>query len=116
MARGERGVVLLEVLIALTIVGVTGASLVAATAGVLRAEEEAARRERAVVRQEEVLAAISLFTRDELVARLGSRTVGRYRIDIERPRAGLFRIQVTAPDSIGVPPLVTIVHRGGAER
>jgi type II secretory pathway component PulJ len=111
MARGKRGVILLEVLIALTIVGVTGASLVAATAALLRAEEQARRIEQSMNPQEEVLAAVSLFTRAELDQRIGTRTVGRYRVEIERPRPSLYRIEVVAPDSAGLPALVTVVYR-----
>jgi prepilin-type N-terminal cleavage/methylation domain-containing protein len=111
MRRADRGFALLEVLIALSILGVAGTSLAFAANGALRAGAVAREREEASVRQDAVLSGLSLLTGTELDHRLGVHPVGRYVIDVARPRAGVYRIAVGERDAPLLAPFVTMVFR-----
>ncbi len=109
--RSERGIALLEVLVALMILGTAGLSLV----GVLReaggAEAATRREERALQSADRLLIALSLLTRNELTQRIGAHPIGAYLVRIERPEAALFRIAVSGLDRPERELLVTVVYR-----
>lgn len=110
--RGERGVALLEVLIAIAILTVAGTAIVALLAEQVRVVEVLREREVEYRRSEEVLARLSMRGARELGLRLGRRNEGAITTHIQRPRPGLYRIAVadsTAPDA---ELLVTVVFRG----
>ncbi len=111
MSRRERGVALLEVLVALAILSTTGLALVGATIQAMTAEREAERAEVAAMAADRLLTAMTLLGRADLVRRIGRHRVGEFVVEVQRPRPGLYRIAIG--DSI--PPyserLVTVVFR-----
>lgn len=112
MTRFARnGIALLEVLIALAILGSAGSALLAllhqavATQRVLHQEElelEAADR---------VMTAMTLLTRGDLDRRIGSHEVGEFSVGVERPEPGLYRVAVATQLAPDRELLVTVVHR-----
>lgn len=107
----DRGVALLEVLMALAILSVAGGALASATAAGLRATALAAEREHASVQRETVLTGLTLLTKEELDARTGERPLGVFQVRIERPRPGLYRLEVTGPAPADAGSLATLVYR-----
>lgn len=109
----ERGAVLLEVLVALTIVTVAGLSVVGLLGAGLRAEQEARDREGVLATEERVLAAMTLLRRSELDQRIGRRAIGEFMVDVGRPERTLYRIAIGQGRSAHVEDLVTVVYRRG---
>ncbi len=109
--RAERGVVLLEVLVALAIASGAGLALLDLVSGGLRAERDARERERVPAVEERVLTAFTLLKRDELDRRLGRHPVGEFVSDVERPEPTLYRIALSQGQSLQVEDLVTVVYR-----
>src|SRR5882672_1468902 len=112
--RAERGVVLLEVLAAVVILGVAGLALVELVADGTRAAAVARDRERELADEERLLTAWSLLKRDELDQRIGDRVVGPYVMRVQRPEPGLYRLAVERRIAPSVEELVTVVYRAGA--
>lgn len=111
MGRGERGVALLEVLVAVAMLGVAGIGLLELVGAGTRAVAAARVRERELADQERLLAAYTLLARADLDRRLGRREVGPYFADVQRPERTLYRIALvrkTAPD---IEDVVTVVYR-----
>jgi hypothetical protein len=109
--RGERGVVLLEVLIALVILLTAGLAMVELVDVGLRAERDARLRERIVATEERVLAALTLLDRTELDQRIGRRELGEFIVDVQRPERALYRIALLQRESPQVEDLVTVIYR-----
>ena len=107
MRHAERGAVLLEVVIALTILLAAGVSLVSLLAASLASEAALARREVEVHDLDRLLAAMSLLTRADLDRRLGRHPVGPLVAEVQRPEPALYRLAVSRP---GVEALVTVVY------
>lgn len=116
MSRGaERGVALLEVAIALTVLGIAGLSAVGALLEAADQVERVAQAERRIVDQSRLLSAMGLMTRDDLLHQLGQRTAGPYTVRTRQRSEALF--QVTVADGSNVPPtLETIFYRPGVQR
>jgi len=112
----ERGAVLLEVLVALTIVTTTGLSVVSLLNAGVRAERDARERERTLAAEERVLAAMTLLRRDELDQRIGRHPIGEFVVDVQRPERTLYRIAIAQERSAHVEDLVTVVYRRAGER
>jgi prepilin-type N-terminal cleavage/methylation domain-containing protein len=109
--RRNRGVALLEVLIALTIVSVTGLSVVGALHDAMIAEQVLAVREREMARADQLLSAYALLDRRDLEQRIGSQVDGACLIRVQRPTATLFRVSVADTAAPDVEVLVTVLHR-----
>ena len=96
MIRGKqpKGVVLLEALVALTLVSITAV----ATLTLARADAESAtrllERSREVHAASDFLEAVTLWTRSELDARLGTRQQGPYLLRIVRPTHTLYTLEL----------------------
>ena len=101
--RAERGIVLVEVLVAVLILGIAGLALMELCGSRLRATMAAETREREQADAERLLTAYTLLKRSELDQRLGDRRVGQYVVNVQRPERELYRIAVTD--------LVTVVQR-----
>ena len=110
--RTERGIALLEALVALAILSGAGLALLELVTGGLRAERDARERERVVAVEERVLTALTLLKREELDRRLGRHPIGELVVDIERPEPTLYRIAVLQAISPETEDLVTVVYRG----
>src|SRR6266481_3776824 len=111
MVSANRGVALLEVLIATLILGTAGVALVELVGAGLRAEQDAHHREATLATVERLLAATTLLKREELDQRIGRRDVGEFIVDIQRPERTLYRIAVLETESPQVEDLVTVVYR-----
>ncbi len=112
--RNDRGVVLLEVLVALVIVATAGIALVETVGAGLRAERDAREREMILGEEERLLNAHTLLNRRELDQRIGRRQIGEFIVDVQRPEPALYRIAVIQVQSPHVEDLVTVVYRAEA--
>ncbi|MGH7537681.1 MAG: type IV pilus modification PilV family protein [Gemmatimonadales bacterium] len=111
MGNRERGVALLEVLVAVAILGVAGIGLLELVGAGTRAVAEARVRERELADEERLLAAYTLLARGDLDRRLGRRMVGPYIADVQRPERTLYRIALIRTETADVEDLVTVVYR-----
>lgn len=111
----ERGAVLLEVLVALTILTVTGLSLLGLLNAGVRAEWHARERETVLANEERILAAMTLLTRGDLDRRIGRNDVGEFVVKVQRPERTLYRIAIGQRSSAHVDDLVTVVYRRAGE-
>src|SRR5207253_10496721 len=91
MPRSNRGVALLETLVALAILSGAGLALLDLVTAGLRAERESRERERVLAVEDRVLTALTLLTRAELDRRLGRHPLGELVADIQRPERTLYR-------------------------
>jgi prepilin-type N-terminal cleavage/methylation domain-containing protein len=113
--RIERGVALLEVVIALAILGIAGLSAVGALLQASDQIEHIAAVERRIEDQSRLLSAIGLLTRDDLLRQLGRRTAGQYTVRTQRLSDALFQVTVAdGPDM--TPTLATVFYRPGETR
>lgn len=113
------GAVLLEVLIALAILGTAGVTAVTFLGAHMEAQRRSFQAETEVVRAERVLAATSLLRREELDMRLGQREVAGFQVLVQRPVETAYAIAVYRPSDEGFlrPLLATVVFhpRGGSD-
>ena len=109
--RDERGVVLLEVLVAVAVLATAGIGLVELVGSGLRAERDARLREATLATEERLLSALTLLNRTELDQRIGRRQIGEFVVDIQRPDPTLYRIALLQERSPYVEDLVTVVYR-----
>ena len=109
--RNERGVVLLEVLVAVVVLATAGIGLVELVGTGLRAERDARLRESRLATEERVLSAMTLLNRKELDQRIGRREIGEFIVDVQRPERTLYRIAMLQEESPQVEDLVTVVYR-----
>jgi hypothetical protein len=107
---------LLEVLVAILILTVSGLSFVDLVGAGTRAVATARARERELADEERLLAAYTLLTRGDLDRRIGRREVGPYLADVQRPERTLYRIALLRRTTPEVEDLVTVVYRREAER
>jgi hypothetical protein len=116
MRLDSRGVVLLEVLAAIMILGIGGTALIELVAGGTRAVATARDRERQLADEERLFSAYALLTRSDLDRRLGRRLIGPYFLVIQRPEPVLYRVAIGRTDVLDVEDLVTVVYRPEAPR
>ena len=109
--RNERGVVLLEVLVALVVLTIAGIALMENVGAGLRAERDARDRETRLATEERLLAALTLLRRTDLDQRIGRRQIGEFVVDVQRPEGTLYRIAILQNQSPQVEDLVTVVYR-----
>ena len=109
--RNNRGVVLLEVLVAVVVLATAGIGLVELVGSGLRAEHDARLRESTLATEERLLSALTLLTRKELDQRLGRRQIGEFIVDVQRPERTLYRVALLQEQSPQVEDLVTVVYR-----
>jgi type II secretory pathway pseudopilin PulG len=111
MRHAEDGIALLEVLVALAILGGAGTALVGALAAGLRSEHQLRQRERAVATADRVLAATALLSRTDLDRRIGRHPVGELVVEVQRPEPALYRIGIRDARKAELETLVTVVYR-----
>ena len=109
--RNERGIVLLEVLVAVVILTTAGIGLIELVGSGLGAERAARQREGTLAKEERLLSALTLLNRNELDQRIGRRQIGEFIVDVQRPERTLYRIALLQDDSPQVEDLVTVVYR-----
>lgn len=107
----RRGVILLESLLALALVGLVATALLPLAGqalGTLTSTHEAERR---MLRASALLDAVALWSSTELEQRLGTRPQGPWLLTIERPRPHFYT--ATISDSAHAEPLLeTALFRG----
>lgn len=111
--RPERGAILLEVLAALTIFGLSALATLELFNQLGESERRAQAAERRLVDADRLLTAYTLLARDDLDRRLGPRTVGPYVVEVQRPAPSLYRITIGDTAALD---LATLVHRPEAPR
>jgi len=111
MAHGNRGIILLEALVALAILGSAAVALVTLSAAAVRLESRDRGDERELESADRVLAASTLLTRAELDQRIGRHTIGEFGVTVQRPERGLYRISVGPVGFPDAEHLVTVVFR-----
>ena len=109
--RNNRGVVLLEVLVAVVVLATAGIGLVELVGSGLQAERSARQSETTLATEERLLAALTLLNRKELDQRIGRRQIGEFVVDVRRPEHSLYRIALLQEQSLQVEDLVTVVYR-----
>lgn len=109
--ENKRGIALLEVLLAMAILGIVSTAVLtevqAAHAGLERAITEEQRLER----MNRILTVTVLMRREELDRRIGTHQAGDALVRVSRPQRGLYRISVAELDAPAVETLVTVIHR-----
>lgn len=106
---GDAGAVLLEVVVALTILFVAGTAAVLATTESARAVAHARDRDRELRAASAFLDVVALWPRADLDRRLGERPQGPWRLRIDRPDPRLYTVELR--DSTGVSLLRTSLFR-----
>jgi type II secretory pathway component PulJ len=106
----ERGVALLEVLVALVILATAAIALLELVDAGTRAVTAARVRERQLD-EDRLLSAYSLLARSDLDRRLGTRDVGPYRVNVQRPEPTLYRVALSREQAPEIEDLVTVVFR-----
>lgn len=109
--RADRGAVLLEVLVALTLVTVTGSALVGLLAGASQSQAFYAAREDEMGEASVVLQRCSLMSREDLDQRLGRHATGKWLVHIERPEPSLYRVGIALQAAPAHELLVTVLFR-----
>jgi type II secretory pathway component PulJ len=111
MRPAERGAVLLEAIVALTLLLLAGVSVVTLLGASLRSEDQLRRRERELAALDRVLAGMTLLTRTDLDRRLGRHPLGPFVTEVQRPEPTLYRIAVSDARTPLQEGLVTVVYR-----
>lgn len=107
--RDSGGAVLLEVIVALTILAIAGTSALLMAQESARAVSRAREHDREVTKASAFLEAVALWTRQDLDRRLGERREGGWRLRVDRPDRRLYL--VTLNDSTGAELLHTALFR-----
>ena len=102
--RAERGAVLLEVIVALAILGTAGVAIVSQVRESLFVTMTTQRSEAEISEASDFLAAVSLWPRADLDRHLGNRRSGPWRLVVLRPSETVY--DVTIRDSTGARTLV----------
>lgn len=111
MRNDERGVMLLDAMIAIAILASAGVSMVALLGQALRMEHTLRAQEHDLHGAARVLTAAAMLTRRDLDRRLGRHPVGEFALEVQRPRPTLYRLAVIAEQTPTVEMLVTVVYR-----
>lgn len=90
----EEGAVLLEAIVALTILAVAGTAAVAMVSESAGAVERAREADLRVRQAGSFMEAVALWTRDDLDRRLGDRAQGPFRLRIARPEPELYDVEL----------------------
>jgi len=109
--RGERGIALLEALVALSILASAGIGLVTLARAAADAEVRSAVTEQTLVAADRILTVTSLLRRQELDQRLGEHPVGDFLVRIQRPEGTLYRLAIATSAAPDVELLATVVFR-----
>jgi hypothetical protein len=107
--------VLLEVIVALTILATGGATMIALSSQSIDSLRRARAAERETERASEFFEAIALWPRSDLDRHLGDRQQGPWRLTVKRPLPTLYTVMLT--DSTGGRTLLTTaLYRAEVDR
>lgn len=108
---GRRGVAVLEAVVALTILGLVGASLSAVVRQTAESAVRVREREALLRAADALLGAHALLDRPDLDRRIGDRRVGRFIANVGRPERTLYRVAISDSLAPSRELLVTLLHR-----
>lgn len=109
----RRGGALLEVLIAMTILGIAGASMAVLATESGRLVRRAQDREVELRRADALFTSVALWTREDLDRHLGDHPQGPWRLTVMRPTSVLY--DVALRDTIGMRLVLhTVLYRPAA--
>ena len=111
MPRNDAGVILLEVIVAITLLAVAGTAVVSLLSAAVRQQDLLARRETTMLTAYRTLAALTLLRRAELDRRLGRHPADRFIAEVSRPEPTLYRLALLLSDTASIEMLTTVVHR-----
>ncbi len=109
--RPSAGFALLDVLLALALLGSAGLAVISLLDQAMRAEHAARDTEREYQVADRVMTALTLLHRAELDQRIGTSPLGEFIVDIQRPERGLYRIALAGVSAPERQLLVTVVAR-----
>lgn len=107
----ERGIVLLEVLVALAVLALVGMAALGLMRVAIESQQLLAGREQELRQADRLLTAYTLLTRSELDQRIGAQRIGSYLLHVERPDRVLYRIAISDTIAQQTELLVTVVYR-----
>lgn len=107
----EKGVVLLEALVAVAVLSVIGVSAIGFVAASLEGSTRLAEREEELLAASNVLTAMALLSRAELDERIGLREVADFVVWVDRPERDLYRLGVAPADHPAAEVISTLVFR-----
>lgn len=110
MHSPRAGVVLLEVLCALTLLVSAGVALVRVAAACVQAIALAGALEYQREQQARLLVAHDLMTAEELADRAGLRLLGDLAVEVSPMASGLFRVTISSRRRDGPSPLTSILY------
>jgi type II secretory pathway component PulJ len=111
MPATNRGVALLEVLLALVILSLSGLAAIALVNSAIRDQADMAAREQETRTASRVLTALTLLKSTELSQRIGRRALGEFMVNVSRPEPAFYRVALSATRAPDQELLVTVVHR-----
>lgn len=115
MSRVRHGAVLLEAIVALTILAIAGAAVVVLATESARAVERAAAADADTQRASALLDAVALWPREDLDRHLGDREEGAWRMIVDRPTPTLYTVALL--DSTGRHTILrTVLYRAEDDR
>lgn len=112
MRRGRSGSVLLESLVALTMVVTAGVALLSLMQAGMRSETRIASEERTYEEATTLLGALSLLNTKDLDQRIGGATIGRFALSVTRPEPSVYRVSLARASNAEKELVVTLLYRG----
>lgn len=109
--KNERGVALLEVLVALTLIGTTGLAAIGMLNAAVNDMRMISARETAQTAAQSLMVRYAVMSRRELNQRIGQEEIGTMFVRVTRPEAELYRVAVGQLASRTDEMLVTVIHR-----
>jgi type II secretory pathway pseudopilin PulG len=95
MSRPKQGVVLLEALVAMTILATVAATAIALTVESAQAVSRARRSDRDMQSADAFLSTVALWPREDLDRHLGDRVQGRWLLRIDKTQAAVYTITLS---------------------
>lgn len=111
MRAPEAGLTLLEVLVALTILLLTGLPLMSLARDEVDRLSVARRTERQLQQASQAMIRMTLLPRTDLERRIGSHPAPPFVLDIQRPTSKVFRVAIYDSAASHQPLLVTLLYR-----
>ena len=94
MRRKRAGVVLLEAIVALFLVGATTAASLSLLRQATSAHRRSTDHDQQLRQADRLLASVSLWSREDLDRHLGARSQGPWMLEVQRPLPGLYHVVV----------------------
>lgn len=109
----RRGAVLLEAIVALTMLAIGGVAMVALASASLRAIVRVRTAEAELRRANALLSAVALWPREDLDRHLGTHPQGPWQLRVDRPSATLYVLTLgdSADPALAHPLLTTSLYR-----